>query len=191
MRVLLTWPIPTRHGAGVVRALQRRSNKRRWIVDLHAITAPHDPKELTKSSFDIAALYLAAGIDPAKSKVFIQSHLCLDPECRASAESALRDKWFHPDKTARGQPPTSSTSQPQPAAAPYSPGMLPSAMQQMRKYNATRARTRVEHCLGAVVRRMNSGALMAAAAGVGSEDEERKFVLEEEVSGWEWSGSDV
>jgi len=39
------------------------------VVDLHAITAPHVPAELTKSSFDIAALYLAAGIDPAKSKV--------------------------------------------------------------------------------------------------------------------------
>ena len=39
------------------------------VVDLHAITAPHVPAELTKSSFDIAALYLAAGIDPNKSKV--------------------------------------------------------------------------------------------------------------------------
>ena len=37
MRILLAWPIPTRHGAGVMRALQRRSNKRRWIVDLHAM----------------------------------------------------------------------------------------------------------------------------------------------------------
>ena len=50
------------------------------VVDLHAITAPHDPKELTKSSFDIAALYLAAGIDPAKSKVFIQSHVTAHAE---------------------------------------------------------------------------------------------------------------
>ncbi len=45
------------------------------VVDLHAITAPHDPKALQKSSFEIAALYLACGIDPKKSKVFIQSHV--------------------------------------------------------------------------------------------------------------------
>lgn len=50
------------------------------VVDLHAITAPHVPAELTKSSFDIAALYLAAGIDPAKSKVFIQSHVSAHAE---------------------------------------------------------------------------------------------------------------
>ena len=50
------------------------------VVDLHAITAPHVPAELTKASFDIAALYLAAGIDPAKSKVFIQSHVSAHAE---------------------------------------------------------------------------------------------------------------
>jgi tryptophanyl-tRNA synthetase len=44
-------------------------------VDLHAITVPHDPIELQKASFDIAAWYLAAGIDPTKSKIFIQSHV--------------------------------------------------------------------------------------------------------------------
>lgn len=31
------------------------------VVDLHAITAPHDPKELTESTLASAALYLAAG----------------------------------------------------------------------------------------------------------------------------------
>mmetsp|Transcript_7982 Transcript_7982/g.18202 ORF Transcript_7982/g.18202 Transcript_7982/m.18202 type:complete len:424 (-) Transcript_7982:27-1298(-) len=45
------------------------------VVDMHAITAPHVPSELQKSSMDIAALYLASGIDPSKSKVFIQSHV--------------------------------------------------------------------------------------------------------------------
>jgi serine/threonine protein kinase len=61
--------------------------------------------------------------------------------------------------------------------------LLPGVMLQMRKYNATRARSRVEHCLGGMVHRMNSGAAIAAAAGVGSEDESRKFILEEE--GWQ------
>jgi len=45
------------------------------VVDLHAITAPHDPKKLRTDSLNSAAVYLAAGIDPAKSKIFIQSHV--------------------------------------------------------------------------------------------------------------------
>lgn len=43
------------------------------IVDLHSITVPQDPKELRKHTMDVAALYLAVGIDPKKSIVFIQS----------------------------------------------------------------------------------------------------------------------
>jgi len=45
------------------------------VVDLHAITMPHDPRELNESTLGSAALYLAAGIDPTKSKVFVQSHV--------------------------------------------------------------------------------------------------------------------
>jgi len=45
------------------------------VVDLHAITMPHDPKELGESTLASAALYVAAGIDPEKSKVFVQSHV--------------------------------------------------------------------------------------------------------------------
>mmetsp|Transcript_6273 Transcript_6273/g.7019 ORF Transcript_6273/g.7019 Transcript_6273/m.7019 type:complete len:443 (-) Transcript_6273:80-1408(-) len=45
------------------------------VVDLHAITMPHDPTQLEESTLASAALYLAAGIDPEKSKVFIQSHV--------------------------------------------------------------------------------------------------------------------
>lgn len=43
------------------------------IVDMHSITVPQDPKELRKHTLDVAALYLAIGIDPAKSIVFVQS----------------------------------------------------------------------------------------------------------------------
>ena len=43
------------------------------IVDEHAITVPQDPKELRKHILDVAALYLAIGIDPKKSIVFVQS----------------------------------------------------------------------------------------------------------------------
>lgn len=43
------------------------------IVDLHAITVPQDPKILKKKIREIANIYLAAGIDPKKSTIFIQS----------------------------------------------------------------------------------------------------------------------
>jgi len=45
------------------------------VVDLHAITSPHVPKELTSSTYRTAALYLASGIDPARSRIFVQSHV--------------------------------------------------------------------------------------------------------------------
>lgn len=45
------------------------------IVDLHAITVPQDPGELKKRTLEIAKIYLAAGIDPKKSNIFIQSHV--------------------------------------------------------------------------------------------------------------------
>ena len=43
------------------------------IVDMHAFTVPQDPKELREHILDVAALYLAVGIDPKKSIVFVQS----------------------------------------------------------------------------------------------------------------------
>ena len=43
------------------------------IVDMHSITVPQDPKELRQHTLDVAALYLAVGIDPKKSIVFVQS----------------------------------------------------------------------------------------------------------------------
>lgn len=43
------------------------------IVDLHAITVAQDPRKLRENILDVAALYLAIGIDPKKSIVFVQS----------------------------------------------------------------------------------------------------------------------
>lgn len=43
------------------------------IVDLHSITVPQDPKELRKHILDVAALYMAVGVDPKKSIIFVQS----------------------------------------------------------------------------------------------------------------------
>jgi len=43
------------------------------IVNLHAITLPQDPKVLRQKTLDLARIYLAAGIDPEVSTIFIQS----------------------------------------------------------------------------------------------------------------------
>jgi len=43
------------------------------VVDMHSITVPQDPKLLKEHVKDIAALYLAVGVDPKKSIVFAQS----------------------------------------------------------------------------------------------------------------------
>jgi len=43
------------------------------IVDLHAITTPYNPKELQKNIIEAASIYLAAGVNPEKSIIFVQS----------------------------------------------------------------------------------------------------------------------
>ena len=43
------------------------------IVDEHAITVPQDPKELRSHILDVASLYLAIGVDPKQSIIFVQS----------------------------------------------------------------------------------------------------------------------
>ncbi len=53
--------------------LQEESECIYCVVDMHSITVPQDPKELKKHILDIAALYIAVGIDPKKSIVFVQS----------------------------------------------------------------------------------------------------------------------
>ena len=45
------------------------------IVDLHAITIPYSPEELKKNIFEATIAHLAAGIDPEKSILFIQSEI--------------------------------------------------------------------------------------------------------------------
>ena len=45
------------------------------IVDLHAITVPQDPAELRKKTLEVAKMYLAAGIDPEKATLFVQSQV--------------------------------------------------------------------------------------------------------------------
>lgn len=55
--------------------LQETHDSLFMLVDLHAITVRQDPKILRERSLDFIALYLACGIDPAKSTLFVQSHV--------------------------------------------------------------------------------------------------------------------
>ncbi|HMQ51788.1 MAG TPA: tryptophan--tRNA ligase [Anaerolineae bacterium] len=45
------------------------------VVDLHAITVPQDPQDLYHKIREVALLYLACGLDPEKSAIFVQSHI--------------------------------------------------------------------------------------------------------------------
>jgi tryptophanyl-tRNA synthetase len=45
------------------------------VVDLHALTMPYDPAELTAATRRLAALLFASGLDPQRSLLFVQSHV--------------------------------------------------------------------------------------------------------------------
>lgn len=44
-----------------------------FIADMHAITVPQDPNELSKNIRELLAIYLACGVDPKKNVIFLQS----------------------------------------------------------------------------------------------------------------------
>lgn len=50
------------------------------VVDMHAITVPQDPVILRQKTREVAALYIASGIDPEKATIFIQSHVSAHAE---------------------------------------------------------------------------------------------------------------
>lgn len=45
------------------------------VVDLHAITVPQSPLDLRAKTIEVAKIYLAAGIDPKKATIFVQSQV--------------------------------------------------------------------------------------------------------------------
>lgn len=55
--------------------LQRQYESYFCIVDLHAITVPYEPAEFQQRILEAAAANLAAGIDPERSVLFVQSHV--------------------------------------------------------------------------------------------------------------------
>jgi tryptophanyl-tRNA synthetase len=60
--------------------LQHQHESLICIVDLHAITQPYEPGDLAQRTHDMAVGLLAAGIDPAKTILFVQSHVAEHPE---------------------------------------------------------------------------------------------------------------
>lgn len=45
------------------------------VADLHSITVPQEPKSIRERSLDLIAIFLASGLDPQKSTLFVQSHV--------------------------------------------------------------------------------------------------------------------
>jgi tryptophanyl-tRNA synthetase len=57
------------------REMQHDYNAVFCVVDLHAITVPQEPEKLREQTRRTAAQYIAAGIDPEQSTLFVQSHV--------------------------------------------------------------------------------------------------------------------
>lgn len=51
------------------------------IVDMHALTVLHEPAMLRRLTYEVAALYLAVGLDPGHTTIFVQSHVPAHAEC--------------------------------------------------------------------------------------------------------------
>ena len=61
-------------------ATQEKGDAFFCIVDLHSISVDYDPDDLRESTLSLAALLFAAGLDPERSTVFVQSHVSAHPE---------------------------------------------------------------------------------------------------------------
>jgi tryptophanyl-tRNA synthetase len=87
--------------------LQDRHDAFYCVVDLHALTVPGEPGGLSKATLTTATLLLAAGLDPARCTLFVQSHvhehseLAWLLECTASMGELSRMTQFK-DKAAKG-----------------------------------------------------------------------------------------
>ena len=78
------------------------------IVDLHAITMPQDPGELRQQTRSLAAILFAAGLDPNKCTIFIQSHVTAHAEACWILNCVTPVGWLermtqYKDKAARGE----------------------------------------------------------------------------------------
>jgi tryptophanyl-tRNA synthetase len=60
-----------------------------FIADLHALTLPIDPDYLRQNSIDLAAFYLAAGLDPKRATLFLQSDVSAHSELNSIMQNFL------------------------------------------------------------------------------------------------------
>ncbi len=60
-----------------------------FIADLHALTLPIEPEILRQNSIDLAAFYLAAGLDPNRTALFLQSSVSAHAELNAIMQNYL------------------------------------------------------------------------------------------------------
>ncbi|MCQ2792443.1 MAG: tryptophan--tRNA ligase [Bacilli bacterium] len=60
-----------------------------FIADLHALTLPIEPKVLKENSKSLAAFYLASGLDPKKTTLFLQSDVSAHSELNAILQNYL------------------------------------------------------------------------------------------------------
>ncbi len=61
------------------------------LADLHTLTVKQDPARLRANTYELTALYLACGLDPVKSVLFLQSHVPVDSEHRFLSRRAFAD----------------------------------------------------------------------------------------------------
>ncbi|XP_054794610.1 tryptophan--tRNA ligase, chloroplastic/mitochondrial-like isoform X1 [Prosopis cineraria] len=66
-----------------------------FIVDLHAITLPYDTQQLSRTTRETAAIYLACGVDTSKASVFVQSHVRAHVELMWLLSSATPIGWLY------------------------------------------------------------------------------------------------
>lgn len=74
--------------------LQHEAESLFCVVDLHAVTMPQDPAELTRQTREVAAAYLAAGIDPDTAIVFVQSAVPAHAELAWLLNCVARMGWL-------------------------------------------------------------------------------------------------
>ena len=60
-----------------------------FIADLHALTLPIEPEVLRQNSIDLACFYLAAGLDPEKATLFLQSDVSAHSELNSIMQNYL------------------------------------------------------------------------------------------------------
>ena len=77
---------------GVLRNLPKMTERGEcifFIADLHALTLPIEPETLRQNSIDLASFYLAAGLDPKKVTLFLQSSVSEHAELNAILQNYL------------------------------------------------------------------------------------------------------